>query len=95
MDPQRNLKLYLGARGGRTGWNASVSREYKQKKLELPDKLERNVRYVEEIYGLDGFEIEQRSEWRSQMHNIMKEDDLKWMQRAKDKDLQLREGNKK
>lgn len=81
---RRNLK----------GWNRNVESSYKKEKSELLAHIDLIDKHSE-LYGLHVHDLELRGSLKNKLKMLMREDNIKWWQRAKEKDLLLGDGNTK
>ena len=76
------------------GWNKNVEGEYRKTKTEVSNRIDEIDKYAE-THGLSMQVFEERKNLRKQFANLLKQEELKWIQRAKEKNIKEGEANTK
>ena len=84
MQKMRNLRRCL------KGWNLNVEGAYRKKRNTLSSQLDDLDRRCE-LTGLSVADYELRKDLQSSLNKILREEEIKWYQRSKERDL--KEGN--
>jgi hypothetical protein len=68
------------------GWNLNIEGEYKKKRGAFAMQLD-EIDKKGEMYGLTQSEMERKKLLQNQLKNIVREEEIKWIQRAKEKEI--------
>ena len=68
------------------GWNLNIEGRYRRERIDISRKLD-FIDKQSEIAGLNAADYECRCSLQDKLNKILREEEIKWMQRAKERDL--------
>ena len=74
------------------GWNKNVDASYKKIKTEIIKRLD-DVDKVDERQGLIACDRKEQKDLREQLNRLLKQEEVKWFQRYKDKEIKEGDSN--